>query len=131
MDKRVKQTLYLVLAMIIVFPIIIYLAMGLPSNIKGFVHMGVSAVFLVLLFRVWASFKDATKNQWMLSALIAIGFAVALPVGIELVQPLPVSLKGVAHFALVFLFVGLFIRVWLDPRKRPRKQNKSSKVGQQ
>jgi len=120
MDRRVKRTLVLLLSMIVVYPIIIYLAYDFPDSIKAPLHMGVSAIYLILLFRIWSSFKNATKKQWLWSALIAVGFAIVLPLGIHMVEPLAVFIKGIAHFVVVFLFVSLFVRVWLDPSKREK-----------
>jgi len=123
MDRRVKRTLFLLFSMIIVYPIIIYLAIDFPNSIKAPIHMAVSAIYLILLFRIWSSFKNATRKQWIQSVFLAVSFAVLLPIGIELVMPFSIMVRGIVQFVLVFLFVGLFIRVWLDPSKQPKRQS--------
>jgi len=119
MDKRVKQSLWILLAVVIIYPIVISLTMSLSSNGKGLLHFVMALVFAGMLFNTWSSFKNATTKQIIGSILVVVGFIVALPLGIEIAAFMPIWIKGAAHFVLVFLFIGLFIWVWKDESKAP------------
>lgn len=119
MDPRWRKTLWLLIASLIVFPIAIYLTTGFTPSMKGLVHGTLSFIFLLLLFNVWASIREITVRKVLYTALWAVVFYFGLPIAIDLVAFMPIFLKGVAHLAVIVLFIAVFLWIWYDETKSP------------
>lgn len=119
MDERIKKTLWILLAAVIIFPIAISLTGHFTPMGKGILHGGMSLVFLILVFMVWSSFRNVTGKKILLTVIWALVFYFGLPIAIDLVTGLPIVLKGIAHLVVVVLFVAAFLWIWYDERKAP------------
>lgn len=120
MDQRIKRTLFLVIVILVVFPVAVLLTGHFTPIGKGILHGTISLVFLALLFNIWSTFKPFTGKKVILTAVWAIVFYFGLPIAIELVAFLPIILKGIAHFVVIALFVAAFLWIWYDESKSPK-----------
>lgn len=119
MDQRVRRTLYILLAVVIIFPVAIMLTGHFTSMAKGILHGTLSLVFLFLLFTTWSSFMPFTGKKVLLTIVWALVFYFGLPIAIDLVAFLPIFLKGIAHLVVVALFIAAFLWIWYDESKAP------------
>lgn len=119
MDQRIKRTLFLVIAVLVVFPVAVMLTGHFTPVGKGVLHATISLVFLALLFNIWSSLKPFTGKKVLLTVIWAIIFYFGLPIAIDLVAFLPIILKGLGHFVVIALFVAAFLWIWYDESKAP------------
>ncbi|EKU93005.1 Uncharacterised protein [Alloiococcus otitis] len=119
MDYRIKKTLWILLAALIIFPVVILLTGDLSSIGKGLLHGLLTLVFLVMVFSVWSSLRPITWKKVGLTILWAVVFYFGLPIAIQLVSGFPIVLKGIAHLLVIILFIAAFLWIWYDERKAP------------
>lgn len=117
MNKKFKQLLVYLVALVIIFLIVIPLTACLSPNLKAVIHSMITLVFFGLVFNMFSSFRQPTSRKLWLTIAIIVGMIFVLPIAINLLATWPIVIKGIMHFTLIALILSAIIYVWHDPAK--------------